>query len=145
MKTKICCKCRKEKSEEDFSYRNKCDGRRQSVCKLCHSEYAKYWYKENTERHRENTRKWNAKHFQVAKEFVSQYLLRHPCVDCGNSDIRVLDFDHVHGNKKNEIANMVKNGSAIKSISKEIDKCEVRCANCHRIRHWIERNAPVPI
>ncbi len=67
------------------------------------------------------------------KEFVKDYLLNHPCVDCGNSDIRVLDFDHVKGNKVNNISNLVRNATSLNNIISEIEKCEIRCANCHRI------------
>lgn len=55
------------------------------------------------------------------------------CVDCGFKDHpAALDFDHVRGVK-------LLNVSAAKSIAQadaEIAKCEVRCANCHRIKTW---------
>ena len=133
MTIKTCLTCKEEKPESEFSYKNKASGTRQPVCKSCHSIYTKKWYIENSDRHRANTKKWNDKHFNTAREFVTKYLLGHPCVDCGNSDVRVLDFDHVRGDKKSEIAIMVRNGSSINSISKEIEKCDVRCSNCHRI------------
>jgi hypothetical protein len=59
-------------------------------------------------------------------------LLTHPCVDCGESDPVVLEFDHVIGEKKHNIAYLVRSGRNWRSITKEIQKCEVRCANCHR-------------
>lgn len=64
---------------------------------------------------------------------LAEYLTTHACVDCGEDDPIVLEFDHVRGVKKFEISRAV-NGStrSWKSISAEIDKCEVRCANCHR-------------
>lgn len=55
------------------------------------------------------------------------------CIDCGINDVRVLDFDHVRGDKKREISDMVSERRAIRDILNEISKCEVRCANCHRI------------
>lgn len=54
------------------------------------------------------------------------------CVDCGESDPVVLDFDHVKGEKRRAIADMVSNYYSIKTIKDEIRKCEIRCANCHR-------------
>jgi hypothetical protein len=62
------------------------------------------------------------------------YLLEHPCVDCGENDILVLEFDHVDGVKDREISSMI-NRRGWQSILKEISKCEVRCANCHKRRH----------
>lgn len=53
------------------------------------------------------------------------------CVDCGNKNLTVLQFDHVRGAKVKAIANMVHNSVA--SMLEEIAKCEVRCANCHVI------------
>lgn len=67
-----------------------------------------------------------------AKQFVSTYLREHPCVDCGEIDPIVLEFDHVRGTKKFHISTGVLRGRGPKSLAEEIAKCEVRCANCHR-------------
>lgn len=55
------------------------------------------------------------------------------CVDCGLRDIRVLEFDHVRGQKVESIGVMVRRGYALEAIRAEIAKCEVRCRNCHVI------------
>jgi hypothetical protein len=68
-----------------------------------------------------------------AQQFVLAYLVEHPCVDCENSDIRVLDFDHVRGEKRKGVSKMINQGFPTNTIAAEIEKCEVRCANCHRI------------
>jgi len=60
------------------------------------------------------------------------YLNTHPCVDCGETDPIVLDFDHVRGTKVMEVSRMVANGYPWSKIEIEIAKCEVRCANDHR-------------
>lgn len=67
------------------------------------------------------------------RNFVTEYLKTHPCVDCGNSDIRVLEFDHINGVKEENISHAVRNAWSIKRLMFEISKCEVRCCNCHRI------------
>lgn len=67
------------------------------------------------------------------RNFIREYLLKHPCVDCGNTDIRVLDFDHVRGTKIDNVSHCAKRCFSIEKIQEEIDKCDVRCANCHRI------------
>ena len=56
--------------------------------------------------------------------------------DCGENDSIVLDFDHVYGKKKYNISDMVKMAVSINHIKKEIKKCEIRCANCHRRKHF---------
>ena len=63
---------------------------------------------------------------------VLKFLKTHPCVDCGESDPIMLDFDHVRGEKSNNIAKMISSCSALSTIFEEIRKCEVRCSNCHR-------------
>src|SRR5947209_17651539 len=64
-----------------------------------------------------------------------EYLIDHPCVDCGEADPIVLEFDHKTGSTKLEsVTQMVINNASWQNIAAEIRKCEVRCANCHRRR-----------
>lgn len=65
---------------------------------------------------------------------VIEYLREHPCVDCGETDIVVLEFDHVRGEKRFCISEMMAYSYPWSSVLAEIEKCEVRCANCHRRR-----------
>jgi hypothetical protein len=58
------------------------------------------------------------------------------CVDCGIKNHIVLDFDHLR-DKKYNVSQMVRDGFPWKVIKKEIEKCEVVCANCHRIRNHL--------
>ena len=71
------------------------------------------------------------KHRGRIRQYICDYLKEHPCVDCGESDIAVLDFDHVRGTKVDDVANLICSASLAK-IQEEIKKCAVRCANCHR-------------
>lgn len=70
-----------------------------------------------------------------ARMWVWGYLLEHPCVDCGESDVRVLEFDHRDPSEKSgSISRMVGDRCGIERIAAEVEKCDVRCANCHRRR-----------
>jgi hypothetical protein len=70
-----------------------------------------------------------------ARMWVWGYLLEHPCVDCGENDIRVLEFDHRDPSEKSGgISRMVGDRCGIERIAAEVEKCDVRCANCHRRR-----------
>jgi formate-dependent nitrite reductase cytochrome c552 subunit len=69
---------------------------------------------------------------------VDDYLLTHPCVDCGLTDLVVLEFDHVRGVKVGDVSALVGSGYPWAKIEAEIAKCDVRCANCHR-RVTVER------
>jgi hypothetical protein len=65
-------------------------------------------------------------------ELVGAHLLSHPCVDCGEADVRVLDFDHRDGAiKGNEVMRLAQDGHSLRRIAAEIDQCDVRCRNCH--------------
>lgn len=58
-----------------------------------------------------------------------------PCMDCGGEfPPECMDFDHVRGEKKFNIAGAYSNGMSLKIVMDEIDKCDIVCANCHRIR-----------
>ena len=92
-----------------------------------HYEKNKVVIKERSLKHKKYARLRN-------KNFVQDYLKDKSCIDCGNDDIRVLEFDHVRGEKYNSISRMVNNACSIDRIIKEIKKCEIRCANCHRIK-----------
>lgn len=102
-------------------------------CRDCYNIYKKEYYLANKERINALTdiRK------QENYDKIDNYLQTHPCVDCGNSDLRCLAFDHVRGTKKLMVSHMMHYSWLI--IEKEIEKCEVRCFNCHEIRHYEER------
>jgi len=63
-----------------------------------------------------------------------EYLDDLVCVDCGEPDSRVLQFDHVRGEKRANVTQMVSKGYSWETILAEIDKCDVVCANCHAKR-----------
>lgn len=63
-----------------------------------------------------------------------KYLDDKQCVDCGYSNSIALEFDHVSGGKTRGVAETVLGGYSIKRIEEEISKCEIVCANCHRVR-----------
>lgn len=59
-----------------------------------------------------------------------------PCVDCGGTfDPVAMDFDHLDGaSKSSGISQMVRGGWSMERVLTEIAKCELVCANCHRVR-----------
>lgn len=70
-----------------------------------------------------------------AREFILAYLKEHACVDCGETDPVVLEFDHVRGTKHKDISRLVSQGASVAALEREIAKCEVRCSNDHKRRH----------
>jgi hypothetical protein len=68
------------------------------------------------------------------RRFVDAYKQAMGCQDCGITNPVVLDFDH-RRDKRSRVSSMRAQGWSLMTIIREIEKCEVRCANCHRIRH----------
>ena len=64
--------------------------------------------------------------------FLIEFFREHPCTDCGETDPIVLEFDHL-GDKEFGIAAGLRTRNW-QDVLREIDKCEVVCANCHRRR-----------
>lgn len=75
-----------------------------------------------------------------ARNKILDYLLGHPCVDCGQKNPLRLTFDHVRGIKVFSIGNAVGGRYGWDRIQKEMQKCDVRCFNCHMEKTAIERN-----
>jgi hypothetical protein len=134
---KRCTKCEQELPFEDFAP-NKRD-RYDSMCRPCRRAYQNAWYRKTGARRREQINACNARRIKRSKERIAAYLSSHPCVDCGEKDIIVLEFDHVRGKKVGNIADLWRH-SAWNRVAEEIEKCDVRCANCHRrithTRRW---------
>jgi hypothetical protein len=132
---KICSSCGEERdSEKDFSWRYKDRGIRQPRCKYCQSELSKLHYRNNKRIYNERTRTHKAQVLTENMSRISSYLSTHPCVDCGQEDMHLLEFDHVNGQKSRDISDLFTWGFNWSTIEAEIEKCEVRCANCHRIK-----------
>lgn len=135
MRTKICTGCGVEKDVSEFGW-EKLFQKRASQCKSCRKEVHMKYYDENKEKELEYQWKRQLEKREQARLYVFNYLKIHLCVDCGEADPIVLTFDHVRGTKKMALSQMVNQGYSITALQTEIDKCEVRCHNCH---HRIEK------
>ena len=91
-------------------------------------------YKNNKQVYLDKTKKRNQRISEENRTKLFAYLSQHSCIDCSETDPYVLEFDHVRGNKTIAIARLLKRAISWSAIEAEIAKCEVRCANCHRIK-----------
>jgi ferredoxin len=97
-------------------------------------EYQRRWYKENRELHMQRVLKVNRRRRELGKDFVDD-LKCVPCADCGvKYPPYVMDFDHVRGEKQLNLSRLRNSRLAWAKLVAEIEKCEVVCANCHRMR-----------
>ncbi len=116
------------------------------------SEKAAKWNRENPERHeasrkkhaevnREKTNARQRDRYQICKFEADRIKEASGCIKCGMGDVRCLDFHHLEpGTKAWTIGKWQHSCTTPQAIRDEAAKCEVLCANCHRILHAEERN-----
>ena len=131
-----CSRCKQIKTIEEFNFKEKTKGIRQYQCKSCSRLYVKQHYENNKAYYLSKARKRNNKIREEIKRHTWNYLKTHPCVDCGEKDPVVLEFDHI-SDKIINVSNMYRNFT-LERVVQEIAKCQVRCANCHRRKTAIQ-------
>ena len=146
MHRKRCPACKRRKNRGSF---RPCITRKdglQPYCIGCDKKKQTTWYSTNSVRERSKIKLRKKLSLEISRQFLFEYLTSHPCVDCGESNIVVLEFDHL-GNKELGISAAIRSGWRVRRLQKEIAKCEVRCANCHKrktaqqFRWWKSDNA----
>jgi len=128
---KECSKCGENKPLEEFSWRNKSKGQKNTWCRLCMKAY---------DSNRQKSKVYINRKYELvkirqdaARLYIWEILCTSKCVDCGNNNPIVLQFDHRNPTDKHyNVSEML--DCSISKIQKEIDKCDIRCANCHVIR-----------
>jgi hypothetical protein len=108
------------------------------------------YYLKNKDKIKEKTKKWNDENRKQVLDnnkaikkrnyaFLWRYLkMFGKCVDCGITDDRVLEFDHINGDKVSGVKRLADSLASLNRIKIEMRKCEVRCCNCHRIKTQIQ-------
>lgn len=139
MTTKRCTKCGQIKSLAEFNFRNKQKGVRNTRCNVCTRLVTQAAYYKNRDYYLQRVAERNKVVKQTKQHFLYDYLCQHSCIDCGIQDPIVLQFDHVQGRKSFAISNMLHNRFSLIAIKREMEKCVVRCANCHARKTALER------
>lgn len=104
-------------------------------CKQIHTDSTgrwKCWWLRYPERAKTaqsaNRKRYNTNRRQMIKDLREQ-----PCTDCGKTfPWFVMDFDHVRGTKAGNVSTLIYFSN--KRLVDEIGKCDLVCANCHKIR-----------
>jgi len=131
---KVCYRCRVSKDDSEFNKSTKNRDGLHSYCRECQKAH----YRDNYARHLANVRRTSDARTARTRAVIGK-LLQTGCVDCGNRDIRVLEFDHVRGEKVRGVGELVSRGASLEVILAEIEKCEIRCRNCHVIATFTRR------
>ena len=149
MELRRCGRCAESKPLDDFAWRRIQKRQRDNYCRPCRAAYKQEHYQKHRQRYIDQARERNLRERATRVEFLMSYLEEHPCVDCGETDLLVLEFDHLH-HKSFGIADGLR-FRRWHAVLEEIAKCEVVCANCHRRRtarrsgnsrmRWLERSS----
>jgi hypothetical protein len=137
---KQCSKCKQYLDKSKFNKKAVSKDGLDYICRDCARKKYKKYYAENVVYERERTYTRRIKNRSINQGYIFEYLREHPCVDCGQNDPLVLDFDHLY-DKTYNVSYMSAFGYSIESMKEEIKKCEIRCCNCHRRKTLKESNA----
>jgi hypothetical protein len=129
-----CCWCYELKPLSEFAFRNISQRALSSHCRACHAAYRHTHYLRNRDRYFSQARSQRQRRRSDNLMRIRDHLLNHPCVDCGETDVASLDFDHVDPETKAVTISWLLARRAWASVQREMAKCVVRCAKCHRMR-----------
>ena len=121
---KLCKYCNKYYSESEFhvALTTKKKIYRRLKCKSC--------YRATKQKLKKKGQQW-----------LVDYKKKHKCSKCGIADYRVLEFHHPY-DKEFSISHAFHHDHySFERIKKEVYKCIVICANCHKILHHKKRNS----
>lgn len=134
---KTCSKCNSSKPESEYYVKDSVSRRLHAQCKMCYKEHRITYYKEHYEkfgelyRHRARARKARIKN--ELRHKLYSFMESKRCVQCGERDLCVLEFDHIDPDTKAfGIAKGLSYCYDWQKILKEIRKCQILCANCHK-------------
>lgn len=119
-----CTICKHIKKLSEFNTSKKATSGHKSNCKPCEIEYQRVWFNQLG---------------LDKKIYIYNYLEKHPCADCGNTNVMELEFDHFR-DKSFNIGRAHIERRTLVELKREIKKCVVRCANCHTVKTHIEQN-----
>lgn len=133
-RTRICYTCGLPKPTSEFAVKDKERGTRSTKCRSCQAAYSREHYRRNRPSYLRRAASRRKITREQCRQEVFDYLITHPCVDCGEKDPIVLEFDHRDPSKKRGSISRLITQVTWSTLELEIAQCDVRCANCHRRR-----------
>lgn len=139
---RTCRICNEEKPTEAF---NKKGAYLQSYCKECQRAYTRQHYARNKEAYKARAVAHNKEVDELFRKLKSERKNR-PCMDCGKTyPPYVMDFDHRDGLTKCYTLAATNHAVGRATLEAEMEKCDVVCANCHRIRTHNRKVVNTPV
>lgn len=154
---KKCTKCKVDKSPTEFRKNKSEKDGLSRYCKLCLKLYNqnrdrfKNYTPEQIEAYKQSQKLYQSVHLRritdakkakrnKRQEWLLELKKHLKCERCGFSHPAVLDFHHKNPMEKDmDVSKAVGKNWKEERFLAEIAKCEVLCANCHRIHHYDER------
>jgi hypothetical protein len=133
-----CARCGQLKSLSEFGWKNEAKGWRASYCRPCVRANSRDHYAANPVAYVKRARANSSRSRSQRLQLLLDYFATRPCVDCGETDPLVLDFDHLR-DKEFTIGHELYS-RRWSDVVAEMAKCDVVCANCHRRREAKRRN-----
>lgn len=126
--------CREAKPLDDF-HRSARYGR-QAWCKDCRRLYDRAYHARNAQKRRRQVRERR----QRLVELNGNLKASRPCADCGGRfHPAAMEWDHLPGTEKlDDISTLARTGKT-RQFHRELEKCELVCANCHAVRSFARR------
>lgn len=134
---KKCNRCNIIKEDSEFSFKNKNKKILHSYCKECKREIDNELYSNNHLNRKTKVKDRQNKVQTTLKNLLFEIKKNSKCSICGENRWWMLDFHHMK-DKKYDISSLPKRGCSLETFQKEIDKCIILCANCHRDVHFKE-------
>lgn len=129
-----CSRCGETKAIDEFPIKDGRTGLRRVWCRPCCRAYGREHYRRRRDPYLKRARaRKRAERIRILAA-VTEYLRGQPCLDCGESDILLLDFDHRERATKVAPVSRLARWASLRVVLDEIAKCDVRCVNCHRRR-----------
>jgi hypothetical protein len=136
-----CYRCGEVKPADEFAWRRRKRNQRDSFCRPCRSAYKREHYLANKQRYIDQAAVSKRKLRLKRTRYLIEYFASHPCVECGETDPVVLEFDHVDATTKSFDVGSALDRYTWERFAAEMEKCDVVCANCHRRRTARRRGA----
>lgn len=142
---KKCTKCQDWKETSEYFFKDKSKGRLHAQCKVCYKAQRAITYTKHYalygEAYRDRAKARRIRYKQNFHAKMLEYLADKNCEHCGESDNRVLEFDHINPLTKSfSVSQALRYGYSWPETLVEIAKCRILCANCHKKRTALQFN-----
>jgi hypothetical protein len=135
MEHKFCHKCQSDLTVDLFNKNASCKDGYARTCRSCMKEYRKVHYSNNRENYIRVVMASNIRRAEAKQERLRQFFVDKKCMDCPVDNPVVLEFHHrIPELKCKSISKMMSDGNSWERVLQEIDKCDILCSNCHKIR-----------